>query len=233
MKLIIVGLSILLFTFSVWAGTFVENFDEQNLKDWQELRVFDVKIAPGSWKIIDGTLEATVMDKIGPRLPLLLTIGDDTWKNYEIQFDVMPLEEHGPGLFVIAARITEDWGLVCMNGVLSLEHGSNASCFGGKLPSNILKTFGETKYPPLKLKEWSTLKLLVDKANMIFSINGKKVLESPLLPHFEGGVGFGLANYTARFDNITVIGEGVPDKGKLSVMPQAKLVTTWGLLKNF
>ena len=51
--------------------------------------------------------------------------------------------------------------------------------------------------------------------------------------HPTGSTGFGLANYTARFDNITITGEGIPDKGGLSVLPSAKLATTWASLKRF
>ena len=53
-------------------------------------------------------------------------------------------------------------------------------------------------------------------------------------PDFQtGGVGFGLWNYTAIFDNITVTGESVPNGGDFAVTPQAKLATTWGDLKKF
>ena len=219
-----VGWILFLFAFPAWAGMFVETFDNGNLEGWHELRVFDIKTAPGSWEILDGELEAVVKDGRAK-----------TWKNYEIEFDVMPLEKHDSGLFVIAARITKNWGLLCTIGVLSLEHGSNAHCFGGRLPGKRFDPFGMKEKPPLKLKEWSTLKLSVDETNMIFWINGEKTLESPSLPRLAdgGGVGFGMANYTARFDNITIIGDGIPDRGRLSVVPEAKLATTWGNLKGF
>ena len=48
-----------------------------------------------------------------------------------------------------------------------------------------------------------------------------------------GSVGFGLANYTARFDNITVTGDTIPNSGGFDVTPQGKLTTTWGQLKQF
>ena len=48
-----------------------------------------------------------------------------------------------------------------------------------------------------------------------------------------GGVGFGLANYTARFDNITITGDSIPNRGGLSVKPTGKLATTWGDLRRF
>ncbi|RKU15517.1 hypothetical protein C6500_20265 [Candidatus Poribacteria bacterium] len=53
-------------------------------------------------------------------------------------------------------------------------------------------------------------------------------------PDFQtGGIGIGLANYTARFDNITVTGDSIPNSGGFAVTPGGKLATTWGNLKRF
>ena len=46
-----------------------------------------------------------------------------------------------------------------------------------------------------------------------------------------GGVGFGLANYTALFDNIRVTGDSIPNSRGFAVTFQGKLTTTWGNLK--
>ena len=46
-----------------------------------------------------------------------------------------------------------------------------------------------------------------------------------------GSVGFGLAGYTARFDNLKITGEEVPNHGGLAVHPQGKLAVTWGQIK--
>ena len=48
-----------------------------------------------------------------------------------------------------------------------------------------------------------------------------------------GGVGFGLSNYTARFDNITITGDTIPNSGGFAVTSQGKLATIWGNLKRF
>ena len=55
-----------------------------------------------------------------------------------------------------------------------------------------------------------------------------KFAELPGFHDFQtGGVGFGLANYTARFDNITVTGNSipnrVPDAGGFAVAPTENL----------
>lgn len=93
----------------------------------------------------------------------------------------------------------------------------------------------------LKTREWSHLKLRVDQEHFILSVNGENVLSfTCLFDNFAfleedltvGSVGFGLAGYTARFDNLKITGEEVPNHGGLSVQPQSKLAVTWGQLKK-
>lgn len=94
----------------------------------------------------------------------------------------------------------------------------------------------------LKTKEWSHLKLRVDQEQFILSVNGENVLSfTCLFDNFAfleedlnvGSVGFGLAGYTARFDNLKITGEEVPNHGGLAVQPQSKLAVTWGQLKKY
>ncbi len=51
MKLIIVGLSVFLLSFSVWAGKFLEKFDHGDLEAWQELMWLDSDIGQTSWEM--------------------------------------------------------------------------------------------------------------------------------------------------------------------------------------
>ena len=240
MKSNIIIVYLFLFTSSVWAGKFLETFDDRNLEVWTEITMYvanlAVDIPPGSWEVLDGELQATVKDK----LPRLLAIGDEAWQDYEIEFDVKPLEKHGlGGVIVIAARITEKGGVVCMIGTLG--DGvviSHAECVGGKLGGIIFRRFGVRNEPSLKLKKWSKLKLSVKGNDLLFWINGRKVIEGIILEHEDkdtnfstGGIGFGLSSYTARFDNITIVGDSIPSS--LPVMPSAGLATTWGWVKQF
>ena len=104
---------------------------------------------------------------------------------------------------------------------------------------------GSELHPLLRVKKWAQLKLSVQGAHFTFSINGKQELDGELpelenapelaaFPDFfRGGCGVGLSNHTARFDNVTITGEGIPDKGGLPVTPRANVATTWGSLKRF
>ena len=107
MKSVIIGGMVFLFIFSAWAGTFVETFDGANPEAWREIIMFDFKINPDTWEIIDGALQGTNHD----RLLRFLTMGDEKWRNYTIKVDVKPLEKHGLGNIGIAARIKETVGV--------------------------------------------------------------------------------------------------------------------------
>ena len=234
--------------FSTWSGTFLETFDDGNLEDWQELNVHDA--VQGTWEILDGELEA-----INPGgSARLLTTRDETWQDYSIEINVKPLKKPGPGKIGIAARIKGTWMFWC--GITDLvlnDPESKVICYSRDVHTDFSELFYISPHPLLKLNKWSRLKLSVNGNHFIFWINGKKIVEvgDPFILHHDGqdiklktqdlsrhppeagAAGFGFSNYIVRFDNITITGEGIPDKGRLSVLPLAKLATTWGDLKRF
>lgn len=234
-----------LLTFSVWAGTFVETFDE-DLADWQELNEHDA--IPCAWEIIDAELEMTNPGG-GARF---FTTGDETWQDYSIEVNVKPLEKRGPGNIGILARVKGNRAVWCLVSDLFLnDPESKVMCISRDFDEKTGEALYVKPHRLLRLDKWSQLKLSVSEDHFIFSINGKKITETgdpfillhggeelmiktkDIASHPTGSTGFGLANYTARFDNITITGAGIPDKGGLSVMPSAKLATTWASLKRF
>ena len=234
--------------FSAWSGTFLETFDDGDLEGWQELNVHDA--VPGSWEILDGELEA-----INPGgSARFLTTGGETWQGYSIQVDVKPLKKLGPGQIAIAARIKGTWVFWCrITDLLLNDPESKVVCGSSDVHTGIGKLFYIAPYPLLRMNKWSTLKLSVNGDRFIFSINGKEIVEPgkefiliqdgqefkiktwdlSRYPTDTGGAGFGLSNYTARFDNVTITGDSIPNRGGLSVKPTGKLATTWGNLKRF
>ena len=269
MKLVVIASIIFLFTFSARAGVFLEDFDN-NFGVWQELLFNDVRndVPPGSWEIVKGELHVVSPDG---RLRLL-TVGDETWRDYTIEFDVKPLKKPGPGGIVIAARINGDWVAWCVIGEWPfIDNISRIECAAGNFRDPTpLFFFGSKRHPPLKLKKWSKLKLGVEGNILNLWINGKHAFGPIQLPnrqsfqrlddlrkrHHEehhaderpgfqpmrlgkfqnfltGGAGLGLSNQTARFDNVVITGDSIPDSGGLSVTPKAKLATVWGHLKRF
>lgn len=242
MKTLSIGLGIFILTSSAWAGTFVETFDDNgDLEKWQELTILGFD-SPGLWNIADGELQY-ILDFDDGGFRSFLTTGDEMWQDYSIEFDVKPLIKRGEGNIAIAARISQTWGVVCTIGDLPFpEPGSMARCYGGNLQGLAFLTFAKEPHPLLK-RRWYHLKLSVKGNLLTFWINDKQVLGPVILEakifdglefpnHPNGKVGLGVTNYSVLFDNITITGDDIPEKGELSVTPRAKLATTWGHLKQ-
>ena len=247
MKSMMIVAILFLLPLSVWAGTFLDTFEDGNLNGWRELVPWDKE--PGSWEIVDGGLHGAVHD--GDLR--VFTTGDDTWKDYTVEFDVRPLKKHGRPTISIAARVQEKWFMHCRitDPEVVLINGANAPAKGWVLCSaaNLDREKADllffAPHPLLKLNRWTHFKLSAEGDIFTFWINGEQVMEPTELrivrnlegfadfPEFQAGrVGIGLSNYTARFDNITVTGGSIPDSGAFDVIPQGKLATTWGNLKK-
>ena len=237
MKVIFVVGGIFLFLLSVSAGTFVETFDGVNLDAWQEIVLLDFKVKPGEWEIIGGELHAI---NTGGLLRLL-TMGDEKWRNYTVEVDVFPLKKHGPGNIGIAARMQGTVGIIGLIGDYPFpfpadpDPGLTTTCFGGDLHNNIFRVFGSGDSPLLELETWSTLKFEVNAENFMFWLNGEKVLigRDNTFNFSTGAVGLVLTSYTIKFDNLVISGDGIPNKGRLSVAPRDKLATMWSRLRQF
>ncbi len=218
--------------FSASAGTFVETFDAKDLQDWQDLTMVNLDAAQATWEVLDGELQGMSHTT----LVSLLTVGDKAWKDYIVEFDVKPMKKHGPGSIAIAARKKKTAIMTCMIGDIEFpDPESKAICFSGDFHGNRYVVLNSEAAPLLTLETWSHLKLSVHGPTFTFWINGKQILEArdQEANFLIGGVGFGIANYTARFDNIIITGDTIPNKGRLAVTPQGKLATVWGQLKKF
>ncbi len=246
MKFLSIVTVLFLLTLPVLAGTFLETFDGKDLDGWQQIWTDK---GPAVWEIVDDELHADSREAYTH----LLTTGDDTWENYTMELDVKPLKKHGIGGISIAVRVDGNWLVYCSIFDPVIIRGDDPpfqeeriGCYATGLHRPALATLIVEPYPLLRLNRWSHLKLSVEGDIFTFSINGEQVMAPTKLqifrqidvfadfPDFQtGGVGFGLWNYTAVFDNITVTGDSVPNSGDFPVTPQAKLATTWGNLKKF
>ncbi|RKU27033.1 hypothetical protein C6499_12440 [Candidatus Poribacteria bacterium] len=235
---------------SVFAGTFLETFDDKALEGWQQIWVDK---GPAVWEIVDDELHAESREAYIH----LLTTGDTTWENYTMEFDVKPLKKHGIGGISIAVRVDRTWFVSCNISDPVIIRGDDppvqeeriscgATGLHRPLPPRAILI--DELHPLLRLNRWAHLKLSVEGNIFTFWLNGEQIMAPTKLlifrqievfananfPDFQtGGVGFGLWNYTAIFDNITVTGDSVPNGGDFDVTSQGKLATTWGNLKEF
>lgn len=248
MKSVMIVATFFCLTCSVWAGTFLETFDGKDLDGWQEIWMDK---GPAVWEIVDDELHAESREAYIH----LLTTGDDTWEDYTIELDVKPLKKHGIGGILIAVRVDGAWLVYCSLSDPVILRGDDppvqerrVGCYASTLkpPPRVHAVLFDELRPLLRLNRWAHLKLSVEGDIFTFWIDGEQIMEPTKLlifknidvfadfPDFQtGGVGFGLWNYTAIFDNITVTGQSVPNGGDFAVTPQEKLATTWGNLKKF
>ena len=229
MKLVIIGWVVFFFLFSSWAEMLLETFDDENFVNWQEVNVQNLD-GIAVWNVIDGELQGINRN---PLMSLLIA-KDKIWHDYSIEFDVKPLKKHGFSNIIIAVRMQKNWGVLCIVGSLLPGRESSATCLSGDLNGNFI-LLKQARHKFLQLNKWSTLKLSVNGNVPTFWINGKQVLDPMVLEpvdgfpdYVRGSAGLGITSCDAKFDNIS-IGE----LGNLSVLPQAKLATTWGSLKQF
>ena len=252
MRFAIMIMLLFLLPFSAAAGTVIETFDGKDLEDWRE--IVQVNNPPGLWEILNGELEV-----VNRELSLyFFTTGDDTWENYTVEFDVKPTKRHGIGGIAIAARVNGTSLVYCavrdivvLMGEKPAVHETRISCLSGDLHDVEFVLLYAEPHALLRLNKWARMKLSMNGENFSFWLDGKRIAGTGdafdfvvegqeikwkvgKLRHFEkGGAGFGLANYTARFDNITITGDSIPNKGGLVVTPREKLATAWGDLKRF
>lgn len=215
-------LIVLMATPCINAGTFRDDFEDGDLEGWRQL----APPGPILWKIVDGELEAS---KLGNKSTALIT-GEATWADYTIEYDVKLLEYHGKGDIHILARVQELQQLLIFNiGDFCAPAGI---CVQG-IPDAVS---AQEKFEQLELNEWHHLKLEVKGREFVLWVNGDKVLLYEDKTTKTGAVGFGLTNYTARFDNVEISGPDVPDLTPRTwevqpVQPRNKLATTWSQIK--
>ncbi|MBM3240320.1 DUF1080 domain-containing protein [Candidatus Poribacteria bacterium] len=209
------------------AGMWRDDFEDGNLDDWKQEEPFANQ--PTLWTIVDGELECT---RPSEGSTFLIT-GEADWKDYTIEYDVKLLKDIGPGDVDVVARYKSPawtYMMLAFSGDFPGVPVVATVCFPGSVLTSKL-------FDPLELDKWHHLKLEVKDKNFIFWVNGKIALERQDDVVKEGAVGIGLANYTARFDNVIITGSDVPDvtpptwKGR-PVQPRGKQATTWGEIKR-
>ncbi|MBM3236896.1 hypothetical protein FJZ31_11450 [Candidatus Poribacteria bacterium] len=210
----------------VMAGTFRDDFEDGNLDGWRQEFPFEQK--PTLWNIVDGELECERWDWNST----ILITGEPEWRDYTIEYDVKLIEDLGLGDVDFIARYKSPVGThliyICFGDAFGIP-----AAFAQRFPGDVrtIKPFD-----PLDLTKWYHLKLEVKDKNFNLWLNGKIVLEHQDDVVKDGAVGIGLANYTARFDNVEISGADVPDVTPPTwkshpVHPRGKLTTTWGEIK--
>jgi len=214
----------LLVTLPVWAGTFRDDFEDGNLDGWQQLWPQGAMI----WKVVDGELECSRLSQWSAGI----AVGEASWTDYTIEADVKLLQDHGPGDFDLLARATtNDNGYAFLVG----DWVGEPSVYVQQMPDLNMKVIDP--FDPLEQDVWHHVKLEAEGNKFTFWINDEEVIDYQDGTYQAGMVGFGVANYTARFDNVIITGPEVPDVmpptwKKQPVNPRRRLATTWAQIKG-
>ena len=239
---------LLLLFVSVWitcvgvvnAGTYRENFDEH--PDGWTL----YKGNAGSW-FVDETAEWDTDDGVliarsnnVCQSASTFAFGDESWVQYEFRVDFLIEETHflagckfRTSQIGFGVHFSNPPGLV--NGVvLNVEtddgaawNVASAEWFHNR-NEGLLDVLNIVTVDP---GAWHRLRLTTDGNRYEGWIDDELVLDTVQTTPGVGGVALRIRNVEARFDNLRISGEAIPDAG-LSAAPRGKLPISWGFVKT-
>ena len=220
----------LVFVVSAWTGTFRDDFQDGDLEGWQQFWPAGEMI----WEVIDGELACSRLTDHSAEI----VTGDVSWTDYTIECDVKLLEDHGAGDFALIVRVASGNNGY---GFLVGDWVGESAAYTQKWPDLNMKVI--EPLDPLELNAWHHLKLEVEDSEFTFWVNDEIAIEYDDDLYQNGMVGFGVANYTVRCDNVVITGPDVPDivpdtwpeqiveQGR-PVEPRGRLITTWASIKR-
>ena len=245
MKSVMVSLMMLMLVTSAWAGTIVYDFeDESQLADWSKVPTLDGLPYTAQWSVENGELVAFSND---PALGMGqgLGVGDDTWSNYtlEAQFMIEQIFSHpdswAPAVFLAAhyhlppgvTDPTQFWFVW-----LGPDHPVDTGiwemhwCDSGSGHMSI-----EDIDPPFEENRWYSARIECEDGHyrMFFEDNPFAEFDTETPGESYGVAGCAVRNCQARFDNVVITGDSIPNMlGGAVVSPRSRLATTWGCIRK-
>ena len=207
----------------IWAGTFKDNFDDNNLAGWTKL------INNGEVKVEDGKV---VVTDFGFGLTTGITFNNgQIIGDFTLSFDGKMVRriDNSQDYMCVWARDVEGKGFTWasyhpMNDMRLNLYDGNFNCVD------------MNKFPiAFELDKWYHLEVKMNGGKMTFSIDGDFSKERDWSGWQQladkGEVGIGAGGAEVHFDNFVITGDEVPDN--LSVMPAGRLTATWGKIKAY
>ncbi len=217
-----VVLCLLLVAFSAWAGTFRDDFEDGNLTGWRQIWWK----APGNWNIENGQL---VLNRDHDWVTYQ-TLADIIVDDVTIEFDAQ-IEQLFRNYAAIELGLrTQDTDHTAY---FSIGRWNNRwIAIGALWWMGRFENWHEVPFP-FEMGRWYHFKGIVQGNKFTLFIDGKKILTFNEGRLVKGKVGFGAAGCKARFDNVVITGDGVPDVGPsgYAIQRKALLATTWGKIR--
>ena len=226
-KIVFVSIIFLSFTFFTsqftLAGTWRDDFEDINTSEWEiynENRQFE------KWWINDDEAVGEIFEN--PFFSLWTT-GELTWEYYTVSCRAKMVED-GSGPPYIGLTL-HDRGEENSRYVFLIDYFNEIASIERWAEGN----GSEVRAYTAEIDTWYELEATVyEDGSLDFRINDfiiKAIDDDPL----KGGkAGLVVGNARARFDDVEITGDNIPNGGPgkpRSVLPQAKLTTTWGKLK--
>jgi len=231
-----VFLSILLVSISAWAGTWRDDFNDDDLNGWRMYKhVWKDRIIPddGNWRIENGAVIGG--DRATNITYVLLMDKRWSWADYTAEVSVKfpePLQLWAVVTLGVAPKESNASGL----DIIHLLGGTFAEGFSYVAPG----LFNHIIAQPFEIKvdRWYRLKIkIVERIDDEEGIVQCFIDDQPILQfrgYRKGALGLSTCGAVVLFDNLVVTGPGIPDggSGAKAVRPKGKLATTWAGLKR-
>lgn len=207
---------LLVFSTSVFAGTWKDDFEDANLADWEQAG------AAAKWIESKGVVVSELPPVESGNRSFLVT-GEQSWKDYTVTVNLR-----------IVNLVGGDW---C--GILLRYNDENSYYWFGlsaAWTSYAAGTANETKEQEnlrVGFGQWYALRVEAKNDNFKFFINDELAFEltDSLLP--SGRVGLLTQNSMTEFDDFSITGPEIPDGGPgFPVEPKDRLATTWSKIKQ-
>lgn len=207
----------------VFAGTWRDDFEDNKTNEWE---IYNEDKQLEKWWINDGE---AVGEIFSPPFSSIWLTGDIEWEFYSVSCRVM-LEEDRNELSSIALNL-HDRGAERSRYIFIIDYVVNTARIIKGVPGG-----GQREIEFVAEKGvWYDLKATVNETGELeFQINDTVFGAFDPQPLSGGQVGLMVTDARARFDNVEITGNNIPNGGPgkpFDVAPKDKLTTTWGKLK--
>jgi hypothetical protein len=194
--------------------------NETQLKEWTVLG--------GTWSIVKDDITKSKVVKGEGANELILSIGDNGWTDYTVEFDGCGMTDD----IGIAFRIKDLNNFYCFLIAPNLNLSEWFSKKAGAFDENI----GEkSDNLGISINEWHKYKLVVEGTKARIFVDGKEPFDSAEISKDFNSGGIGLRQWgdTGHYDNVLITGPGIPrSPGEMAIAVKEKISQTWGYIKD-
>lgn len=212
---------LLLYFAAPLSRAFIDDFDDGNLDGW--------KVQSGHWKVKDGELQY----KGGTGICGASLYYEDgvEWTDYEFEVDIkLATRNDWPG--GIRVRLNPDTGGSYFTWVYPGQAAIMVYIANAWDCNNNRGIAQRDAWEPPELDEWGKLKMVVEGRKIQSWWNGEEILSIEDKVWEKGTISFTTFTEDVYFDNVRVVGPGIPLDKSEAVEPEGKLTITWGKLKT-